>query len=260
MINMVNFSELRSIEKKIEANTSEMTRFFETSFFSTSPWLIPPLGPLDETEISEIVIKEKGSSKLEEKSKGEDGQIDFLPQENIENKERAKESACSSKIIFKEEVVCNGPLSGIIEVELPFPSQIERDIKVLFMGDTTDSGISFKADNSDMLGRMILAMDLPEGSFIRASGDEDVFETIAKYRPQVVVTLGAKATNLLLGRKEKLAKVHGKQFKANLSFHGGEKLEVNFIPVFHPDYLEINPAMKRSAWIDLQKVLEYLQC
>ena len=30
----------------------------------------------------------------------------------------------------------------------------------------------------------------------------------------------------------------------------------SLMPVFHPDFLVINPNMKRTAWADLQKVME----
>jgi len=150
-----------------------------------------------------------------------------------------------------------------IKVEVPFPikSEHDKEVKVLFLGDTTSAEINYTADNSEMLGRMILAMNLKEGSFARINGDSgtDAFEEIAKLRPEVIVSLGAKATNLLLGRKEKLTSVHGKEFKNTLEFDSGEKIDFTVIPVFHPDYLEINPSMKRSAWGDLQKVLEFLK-
>ena len=30
------------------------------------------------------------------------------------------------------------------------------------------------------------------------------------------------------------------------------------VPIFHPDFLKINPKMKRTAWDDLQKVMRMI--
>ena len=243
---MVNFNELRKQRFEIEAGGNSLVRSFETEMFSSSPWLIP--NDLDLTsEYPEVEIQVHFENSDKPLQSEEEIQVSLIEEETVV-KEKVDSTTNSTSITQ----------SNIIKTEISFPVQAERDIKILFMGDTVDSGISFKADNSDMLGRMILAMNLEEGDFARASGDEDVFETIAKLRPLVIVTLGAAATNLLLGKKEKLTSVHGKIFKSVLEYDQGEKIDVTFVPVFHPDYLEINPSMKRSAWVDLQKVLDYL--
>jgi uracil-DNA glycosylase family 4 len=137
--------------------------------------------------------------------------------------------------------------------------------EVLFVGDT------FSGENDDLLGKMIAAMKLIGAEFYRHPMDETLdeivdlaknletpdpatqklFEIILEKRPKVVVTLGATVTNILLGKREKLSTIHGQFFEKQQ----GECI-YSLMPIFHPDFLIINPNMKRTAWIDLQKVME----
>lgn len=136
---------------------------------------------------------------------------------------------------------------------------------VLFVGDT------FQGEGEDLLGKMIQAMKLRPGEFNRVSFNEkledienlsenlisptketkELFEQIEKYRPAYVVSLGATVTNILLGKREKLSGIHGQFFDKVAGSH-----HYHLMPLFHPEFLIINPNMKRTAWIDLQKVME----
>ncbi len=138
-------------------------------------------------------------------------------------------------------------------------------IQVLFLGD------SFDGNGEDLLGKMIGAMKLSSNEFFRfpmqESLDEvtdlamnaevpngatkDLYDIIQLKRPTIVVSLGATVTNILLGKREKLSTIHGQFFEKKI----GECV-YNLMPIFHPDFLQINPNMKRTAWIDLQKVME----
>ena len=72
---------------------------------------------------------------------------------------------------------------------------------------------------------------------------------IAAIRPQIIVTLGAVATNNLLGATFPITKVRG-EFREM----GG----VLVMPTFHPSYLLRNPASKREVWEDMKKVRDRL--
>ena len=156
------------------------------------------------------------------------------------------------------------PLPAITNLETP--EVINHYLsEVLFVGDT------YKAEGDDLLGKMIGAMKLTGTEFYRHPMDEvleeiseltknlenpeiatqKLFEIILEKRPKVVVSLGATVTNILLGKREKLSTIHGQFFEKRQG-------ECNFslMPIFHPDFLIINPNMKRTAWIDLQKVME----
>jgi uracil-DNA glycosylase family 4 len=137
--------------------------------------------------------------------------------------------------------------------------------EVLFVGD------SYNGEGEDLLGRMISAMKLSTKEFYRfpmnealenisdlagnvenpESATRELYQFILEKRPKIVVSLGATVTNILLGKREKLSGIHGQFFEKNIG-----ECHFNLMPVFHPDFLVINPNMKRTAWIDLQKVME----
>lgn len=141
---------------------------------------------------------------------------------------------------------------------------------VLFLGDSFIEG-----SGDDLLGKMIQAMKLRPGEFNRFSFNEkledvndlsknlieptqetqELLEIIKKYKPEVVVSLGATVTNILLGKREKLSGIHGQFFDKKIDINN-ESYTYALTPIFHPDFLIINPNMKRTAWIDLQKVME----
>lgn len=147
--------------------------------------------------------------------------------------------------------------------------EIKQDYlsQVVFVGDT----FSEQSGGEDLLGKMIEAMKLSPQKVFRyklnpaledvtdlAGNREkpgqatlDLLAFISEKRPQVVVSLGAVVTNILLGRREKLSVIHGHFFDL-----AHENYLFTVMPLFHPDFLLINPNMKRTAWIDLQKVME----
>lgn len=143
-------------------------------------------------------------------------------------------------------------------------------LRALFIGDTQDD------KSEDLLGKMISAMKLEAEEFVRVKFDEKLedvtdvalnlntpsqesqalFLEIKKHQPQIIITLGATVSNILLGRREKLSTIHGQ-------FYTFESPVLNtgtyqFMPLFHPDYLKINPNMKKAAWVDLQKVMKLI--
>lgn len=137
--------------------------------------------------------------------------------------------------------------------------------EVLFVGDT------YQGEGDDLLGKMISAMKLADGEFYRFKMNEDLEEVsdlvknmevpslstlellafVREKRPRIVVSLGATVTNILLGRREKMSTIHGQFFEKQI-----DECRYSLMPIFHPDFLVINPNMKRTAWIDLQKVME----
>jgi len=119
----------------------------------------------------------------------------------------------------------------------------------------------------DLLSKMIGAMQLKDLEFSRIYLSEDaasaqsewyrILEMLDGRMQLCIVPLGAKACNTVLGTKERLSKIHGQEFKFRIL---GKKtqMDLSVFPIFHPDFLQINPNMKRSAWIDLQKVMTHL--
>ena len=145
-------------------------------------------------------------------------------------------------------------------------------ISTLIVGESTipelsseNKHIKTKHDSSELLGKMIIPMKLEEGDFVRtsllgASVEENLQNLlceIALLKPKAVISLGAVSTNLLYGMKEKLSKIHGNEIERVIE-DKDDSTRFTLFPLFHPDLLEINPSMKRTAWTDLQKVMKFL--
>lgn len=176
-------------------------------------------------------------------------------------------SSTNVKPVIKENIAVN--IAVNIELKNSTKVNPEAKLKVLFIGDTYQA----ESETEDLLNKMIVAMKLTSNEFVRIPLDpslEDIDDlennlinpteafkklltSIEDQAPIFVISLGATMTNLLLGRREKMSGIHGKFFKLNAN-----KWEFQLMPLFHPDFLLINPNMKRTAWIDLQKVMESL--
>ncbi len=72
-------------------------------------------------------------------------------------------------------------------------------------------------------------------------------------RPKVIITLGSTVTNYLLKQNLRLVSVHGKFHDLIL-----KNFETKMVPIFHPEYLMVNPSMKKTVWDDLQKIMKFL--
>jgi hypothetical protein len=120
-------------------------------------------------------------------------------------------------------------------------------------------GAEFEGDNGaskELLNKMIQAMKLNPQEFkiIEEGNIEEIKDQILAERPSVVVTLGAFASNLLLGGQERLSKIHGNFFPRSFS----DNFHTQIVPLFHPSFLLINPGMKKSAWMDMQKIMDFI--
>ena len=126
-------------------------------------------------------------------------------------------------------------------------------IKVLFVGGKSPDN----EKSNELLSRIIQAMKLKKDEFALCQNPRDVFLNMEDYLPLVIVSFGAIATNALLESKERLSKTHGKFIKK--AFPYGTKTWIcPIVPIFHPDFLTINPSMKRTTWHDLKQVMGFI--
>ena len=131
-------------------------------------------------------------------------------------------------------------------------------IKVVFIGAEFDED---KGQSRELLNRMIQAMKLSNDEYsileieVEKKGKlEEIKGQILAEKPSVVITLGAFASNLLLEGQERLSKIHGNFFPRSFS----DNFHTQIVPLFHPSFLLINPGMKKSAWMDMQKIMDFL--
>ena len=156
------------------------------------------------------------------------------------------------------------------------PNNLEK-IKVLFVNDSVKSNDDSSSEYINLLNKMALSMNLKEEdylitSLIKCFNPEkteqsqkemsqncldNFYKTLYFTNARVVVPLGAFATNFLLNEQKRLSSVHGKFFPQKIMF-GEDLREFQIVPIFHPQFLLINPNMKRTAWIDLQKIMKHL--
>lgn len=115
---------------------------------------------------------------------------------------------------------------------------------------------------AEFFERMILAMKLTEAEVIiypseSASKDlsSDVLSITNYFNPELVITLGAKASSRVLKTTERLTSIHGQFFLRNIN----ETTTFQVVPLFHPSIIETNLNMKKTAWADMQKIMKFLK-
>jgi uracil-DNA glycosylase len=146
--------------------------------------------------------------------------------------------------------------------------------RLLFVGeapgrDEDAQGLPFVGRAGQLLNKMIAAIDLKrEEVYIcnvlkcrppenRVPAPEEVErcrpfleQQIAIVKPALICALGLSAAQALLQTRSSMSAMRGKTF----AFRG-----VPVIPTYHPAALLRNPGLKREAWIDLQRVRDFLR-
>lgn len=141
--------------------------------------------------------------------------------------------------------------------------------------DPEGAGIAVLGEQQDlMLNKMMGAISLEMSTVfvtnvIKCSVDGSVrpdsthIETCLSYlkqqitilSPRVICTMGAVASQALLGSSLPLIRLRGRFHQ--LQMGSGRMIPV--MPTFHPSYLLKNPEMKKPTWEDLQAVKKMLQ-
>ncbi len=121
---------------------------------------------------------------------------------------------------------------------------------------------AFPAKIAEFFSKMIAAMKLDESEIIlypvMNHGQDlsrEVMKVAAFYRPEIIVTLGANATHKILQSQERLTQVHGQFFNRKIENIG----TFIVVPLFHPSIIENNQNMKKTAWLDMQKMMKQLK-
>lgn len=123
--------------------------------------------------------------------------------------------------------------------------------------------VGFPLKTAELFERMILAMKLTPSEVIiypvegssETDYSQDVMEVAAYYQPEIIITLGARATQKILKSNDRLTLIHGQFFSRKLGEHGNFQV----VPLFHPSIIETNQNMKKTAWADMQKIMKYLK-
>lgn len=138
--------------------------------------------------------------------------------------------------------------------------EVSQELKSGFINELI---AGFPLKTAELFSRMIGAMKLegkevvvyPVESASEEDYSKDVMEIAAYFKPEVVITLGAKATQKILKSNDRLSMVHGQFFTRKL----GDKAVIQVVPLFHPSIIETNQNMKKTAWADMQKIMKHLK-
>lgn len=210
----------------------------------------------------------------------------IVSKENLDVKEDIDRSNFNLKEYINEVESCSRCDDNLTSernlVNHFFHGKILSSIDVLFVGDhpkeLTGDGTNrscFTDDQGLLMDRMISAMKLGTAEYAKTLAvkcynslrsnftcmfencNNHIYEEIILLKPKVVITLGALSTNSILGKKERLTNIHGKFIEQEVEYKD-QVLKFVLCPIFHPEFLLINPSMKRTTWIDLQNVMKYI--
>lgn len=138
--------------------------------------------------------------------------------------------------------------------------EVSAELKTGFINELI---AGFPLKTAELFERMIMAMKLDPSEVIvfpvegtdESDYSRDVMEVAAFYKPEIIITLGAKATQKILKSNDRLTVVHGQFFNRSMSDRGNFQV----VPLFHPSIIETNQNMKKTAWTDMQKIMKHLK-
>jgi len=128
----------------------------------------------------------------------------------------------------------------------PFFFQGLEKARVFFVDS---EGSFFNGESGALFVKILKAMEMtPQSvSICNAPDLGAIHECIKKNQPQIIVTLGQRAGQLLLNNKEPLESFQG-------IFHSHNGIQV--MPTFHPSTLLDQPGLKRKVWDNMQQVMK----
>ncbi len=272
------FVHIRKLEQAYRAGELPVAKTFEGDLLQgvTNPYL-EQLAQLSPVEFEQVATESRKANVSLKRGDQLDWKLEI--DRKFENLSSYVANLAKCQVCMQEGISsCNGTIVSELT------EQFEIGIDVLFVGDIPRLGQEsvrgdqvIEGESRELLDRMITAMKLDKDKFVitlaakcLGQGDHDqremlslckqnLLREILLLRPKVVITLGATATNSLLGREERLTNVHGKFLNGHIQLKEcSDQWHFKIVPIFHPDYLLINPNMKRTAWIDMQKVISFL--
>lgn len=254
-----HFKKLRNQQK------GESSKSFADALFGARPYFLPP-PPSADLEVKTPHLKELNPSTHSEKTRT----LQALEKFTLDKKQ--DQGSAVVKFAGGELTTKSAGRELIVTLKNPAPQSWDDMKESELLTPQSASDIFFLGEydtqeQSLLLGNMIKAMKLEDQSIARYPLPKDDLdnefwsERIAAHlylmRPKVLVCLGAQATNLITRKKERLSQVHGKFVTLKFIFSDELDFSVQLFPIFHPEFLIINPNMKRTAWIDLQKIMEF---
>lgn len=236
------------------------------------------------TEVGPVVAKERFSEKAqvleslerfaqekiaeaETPIKFDRGEIHLKPEAGWISQEYSDLNSLISDLSFTSEIkniIFQNKVLG--EVKVIFVSENFRDWSEsspeLKEGFINELILGFPLKTAEYFERMIQAMKLLPSEVVIYPADHgdidlasEVIALTAYFQPEVVITLGAIASNKILKSNDRLQSTHGQFFTRKIN----SSLNFNIVPLFHPSIIESNLNMKKTAWTDMQKIMKHLK-
>jgi uracil-DNA glycosylase family 4 len=162
-------------------------------------------------------------------------------------------------------VLFKGKTSGKIQVMFVTENirpwaEVEADLKGGFIDELLTG---FPLKTAEFFERMILAMKLDPSEVmiypVEIDETRDLSAEVVKIavhlKPELLITLGAKATQKILKSNDRLSLIHGQFHERKVE----NQSTLHIVPLFHPSILETNQNMKKTAWADMQKIMKHLK-
>jgi len=146
----------------------------------------------------------------------------------------------------------------VTEVVRPW-SEFSSELKTGFVNELI---ACFPIKTAEFFERMMMAMKFTSDEIliypIEEKGQDlsqEVMALAAFFKPEVIITLGAKASQKILNGNDRLSLIHGQFFQKEVEGVGSFQV----VPLFHPTIIETNQNMKKTAWADMQKIMKHLK-
>ena len=151
-------------------------------------------------------------------------------------------------------------------------AKVTNKIRILFLTDYFRfEGRPFNEEGQLLLDNIIKALSLSSQETAievieksssrpnrRLTHNEQIWnqliDKIYSLQTEYVVALGAFASHFILQKNERLTELRGRLYPRSIQ-HSRLDLSFKILPLFHPDFLVINPSMKATAWSDLKLIL-----
>ena len=162
-------------------------------------------------------------------------------------------------ILFREKKP--GSLRVIFVTENIRPwSEVKNDVRGTFLDEVLTG---FPLKTAEFFERMILAMKLDPSEVliypVEMSEEKDLSAEVIRIslslNPEMLITLGAKATQKILKSNDRLSQIHGQFFERKVENEGS----LQIVPLFHPSIIETNISMKKTTWADMQIIMKHLK-
>ena len=237
----------------------------------------------------EVISVESTSEELaelktesESKSKSEEVSVKSIEEKEVATSFKDMLSEFSSdekEVIYGQNIVSFDDLEvpenyvGIDSdrwVKIPIKGD-KNNPKILFLGDPDSEGLlnteeEYEGEKFDLLIKIAKATNIPlrEFGFINCidKGQGTFTESprlgglLTSLKSEYIVTLGAGAYQFMTGNRARLSSVHGKTQEIIFSDQSNNQRRIKILPTFHPQYILINPSIKKTVWSDFQKLIE----